>query len=286
MKKLLTSLVAGGLMAGATISLAAPSVEEVNADIQEFQGFFAKRFPEVSLEEYKDGVNALPVYAHRRANWELLMEFPPYEEFLDRGLAAWEAPLKDGSTLAQCVEGKPAGNQYPYMGEDGKVNTIEMDVIDCLVAAGEEKPKYTSPKLAELTMAYKSQANGEPVDIDYSSEAMREVYAKGREFYWTKRGQLNMACADCHVHNAGNRVRGDVLSAGLGHTTGFPVYRTKWAVANEKKAVGSIQRRYKGCNNNLRASAFKPGGPEYTALEVYETIMSSGVPLRVPAQRQ
>jgi len=115
---------------------------------------------------------------------------------------------------------------------------------------------------------------------------MRDVYEKGREFYWTKRGQLNMSCADCHVLNSGNSVRGDVLSAGLGHSTGFPVFRTKWSVQNPGKSLGSIQRRYKGCNNNIRASAFKPGGTEYTALEVYETIMSSGVPLTVPSNRQ
>ena len=126
----------------------------------------------------------------------------------------------------------------------------------------------------------------QPMKVDYSSEAMRGWYEKGRDFYWAKRGQLNLACADCHVHNSSNKMRGDVLSAGLGHGVGFPVYRTKWAVANSKKPLGTLHRRYKGCNQNIRAAPFKPGGNEYLALEAYEAIMNTGVPVSVPSQRQ
>ena len=52
---------------------------EVKADIDTFQGYFNKRFPDVALADYADGVNALPAYSERRANWELLMEFPPFD---------------------------------------------------------------------------------------------------------------------------------------------------------------------------------------------------------------
>ncbi len=67
-------LLFSGLFAGA-IKAGSGTVED---DIAAFQGYFIKQNPEVALEEYKDGVNALPQYAHRRANWEILMEFPPY----------------------------------------------------------------------------------------------------------------------------------------------------------------------------------------------------------------
>jgi sulfur-oxidizing protein SoxA len=286
MKKLITSLLAGSLMASAAISVAAPSVDEVKADIAEFQGFFAKRFPGVALEDYTDGVNVLPQYADRRANWEMLMDFPPYEEWVDKANEEWGTAFANGKTFESCFEGSPAGNEYPYVDDGGKLHTIAGDINACIVANGGEKEKYAGQKMARLTIAYKSQANGEPLNVDYSSEEMREWYAKGRDFFWAKRGQLNLSCADCHVHNAGNSVRGDVLSAALGHSTGFPVYRSKWGVNGGKKPLGTIQRRYKGCNSNIRAAAFKPGKEEYTALEVYEAIMSTGVPLQVPSQRQ
>lgn len=286
MKKLLSTIVAGGLIAASTLSFAAPSVDEVKSDIEEFQNFFKARFPDVALEDYTDGVNALPQYAERRANWELLMDFPPYEEYLDQGLEEWEVPLANGSSLQSCFEGKPGGNEYPFADGDGKLHTIEGDINACITAAGGEKEKYAGQKMSRLTIAFKSQANGEPMNVDYSSEAMRTWYEKGREFYWAKRGQLNFSCADCHVLNAGNKVRGDVLSAGLGHGVGFPVYRTKWGANNGKKPLGTIHRRYAGCNKQVRAVPFKKGGDEYLALEVYESIMNTGLPVSVPSQRQ
>ena len=287
MKKLITGLIASSLMASATISLAVPSADEVKADVEEFQAFYANRFSGVSLEDYTIGVNSLPQYAERRANWELLMEFPPYEEYVDMATEEWAEPLQNGTTLDACFEGKPAGNTYPYTDADGALHTVEGDINTCITANGGEKEKYTSQKMARLTIAYKSRANGEPMNVDYSSDEMRTWYEKGREFYWTKRGQLNLSCADCHVHNAGNKMRGDVLSAGLGHGTGFPVYRTKWAAKGSgKKPLGTLHRRYRGCNKNIRATPFKGGSDEYLGLEVYEAIMNTGVPLEVPSQRQ
>jgi sulfur-oxidizing protein SoxA len=286
MKKLITSLLAGSLMATAAIAVATPSVDEVKADIEKFQAYFAKSNPSVALEDYQDGVNVLPQYADRRANWEMLMDFPPYEEWVDKGNEEWDTPFGNGKTLSSCFADSPAGNEYPYVDGNGKLHTVEGDINSCIVANGGEKEKYDSQKMARLTIAFKSKSNGQPLNVDYSSEEMRDWYEKGRDFFWAKRGQLNFSCADCHVTNAGKSVRGDVLSAGLGHGTGFPVYRTKWGANGGKKPLGTIHRRYKGCNKQVRAASFKAGGDEYLGLEVYEAIMSTGVPLQVPGQRQ
>ncbi len=286
MKKLITSLVAGSLMAGSAMLVAAPSVDEVKADIETFQGYFLKKFPDVALEDYQDGVNSLPQYADRRANWEMQMDFPPYEEYVEQGQEEWDTPLPNGKTFDECFANSPGGNEYPYIDDDGKLHTIAGDINACIEANGGKKEKYAGQKMARLTIIYKQRANGKPMAVDYSSEEMRDWYAKGREFYWTRRGQLNLACADCHIKNAGNTMRGDVLSAGLGHGTGFPVYRTKWGRNAGKKPLGTVQRRYKGCNEQVRAASFKPGGEEYTSLEVYEAIMNTGVPVKVPSHRQ
>ena len=67
MKKLIP-----GLVMLLTASLSSAVYSSPVDDIAAFQGFFAERFKDVSLEQYKDGVNALPQYADRRGNWELL----------------------------------------------------------------------------------------------------------------------------------------------------------------------------------------------------------------------
>ncbi len=282
--KLLTAVGIAGLLCGASLATqAALSVDDIKADIAEFQGYFMKRFPDVPLEAYNDGVNVLPQYAHRRANWEIMMEFPPYETEMETAYEEWAAPFANGKSLDSCFTDKPAANTYPYWG-DGKVHTIVGDINACLEANGEKKLGTKRGKMARLVSAFKEGSNGEPIAVDLSDEGMRAVYEKGRQFYWAKRGQLNFSCANCHVQNAGNQIRGDVLSAGLGHTSGFPVYRTKWAQSG--KPWGTIHRRYGGCNKQVRAAPLKPQSAEYIALEVYEAVMNTGIPMKVPSQRQ
>jgi len=284
MKKLV-SLAVGMGMAVLTASTAqAISEAEIKNDIAEFQGFFLKRFPGVALEDYVDGVNALPQYAHRRANWELMMDFPPYEPEMEKAEEEWSAPFANGKGFDDC-DLAPA-NTYPvYDGASDDLRTLVADLNACLKANGEKPIKNVKRgKMARLIAHYKSQSNGQPMAVDFSAAGAQAWYEKGRQFYWAKRGQLNFSCADCHVTNSGSSVRGDVLSAGLGHGVGFPVYRTKWSMSG--KPWGTTHRRYGGCNKQVRASPFKAQGTEYKALEYYEAIMNTGVPLKVPSQRQ
>ncbi len=280
----IAALTVGIMFSGA--ALQAGVAPEVQKDIEDFQGYFMKRFPGIPLEAYNDGVNVLPQYDERRANWEILMEFPPYETDMETARELWAKPFKNGKTFADCFQNKPPATKYPYYDEARKeIRTIELDINECLSANGEEPIKNLKRgKMAMLVAAFREQFNGQQWAVDVEGKGAVEAYKKGRQFYWAKRGQLNFSCANCHVHNAGKKIRGDVLSAGLGHTTGFPVYRTKWAVAG--KPWGTVHRRYGGCNSQVRAKPLKPQSAEYRALEMYEAVMSTGVPLKVPSQRQ
>ena len=233
MKKLV-SLAVGMGMAVLTASTAqAISEAEINNDIAEFQGFFLKRFPGVALEDYVDGVNALPQYAHRRANWELMMDFPPYEPEMEKAEEEWSAPFANGKGFDDC-DLAPATTYPVYDGASDDLRTLVADLNACLKANGEKPIKNVKRgKMARLIAHYKSQFNGKPMAVDFSAAGAQAWYEKGRQFYWAKRGQLNFSCADCHVTNAGNSIRGDILSAGLGHGVGFPVYRTKWSMSGK-----------------------------------------------------
>ncbi len=284
MQKPVLMLFALTLLCGSSAMVWAVQDPKVKKEIAEYQAYFKKRFPTVGLSDYSDGVNALPQYAERRANWELLMEFPPYEADMDKARALWNKPMKSGKALASCFS-RPA-TKYPYYSNEAKeIRTIEMDLNDCLKKNGEEPIKNLKHgKVALLVAAFREQYNGQTWNVDVDSPGAVAAYEAGKKFYWTKRGQLNFSCANCHVHSAGNKLRGDVLSAGLGHTTGFPVYRTKWALKG--KPWGTVHRRYGGCNKQVRAKPFKPQSEQYRALEFYEAALSTGVPLKVPSQRQ
>ena len=260
-----------------------PTVEEIQADVREFQQFFRSRFANVALEAYNDGVYALPQYAQRRLTWELLGEFPAYESELVRGRKEWQKKLPDGSTLEQCFAGKPPPSNYPYFFA-GTVCTVVGDINQCLATSGAATLDGMSSKMARLEAAFKSPWNGQLMDIDYRDEKMRELYQKGRQFFWAKRGQMNLSCANCHVHNAGNQLRGDVLSAALGHTTGFPAYSTSWSLQGEP--MGTLHRQYARCNIRAGTAPLEAQSEEYIALEVYQGILNSGIPLKTPSQRQ
>jgi sulfur-oxidizing protein SoxA len=75
-------------------------------------------------------------------------------------------------------------------------------------------------------------------------------------------------------------IRADKLSPALGQPTHFPVYRSKWG------EMGTLHRRYVGCNRNIRAKPFKPQSDEYRALEYFHTYMSNGIAVNGPGARK
>ena len=283
-KKLLLMLAGLGIAFGAPMTALATPED----DLKEFQSYFKKKFPTVPLEAYNDGVNSLPQYADRVGNWELIMEFPPYEEDIEAGEELWNTPFKNGKTYASCFKngGKGLAVAYPYYDKESKkMRTIEGDINQCRVDNGEEPIKNLKHgEMAQLVIAFKRLSQGMPMAVKLDSPEAVEMYEKGKHFYWARRGQLNMSCATCHVQNAGNKIRGDVLSPALGHGTGFPVYRTKWSLAG--KPLGTIHRRYGGCNKQVRAKPLKPQSDSYVALELYQAYMNTGVPIKAPSQRQ
>ena len=278
------------MLAGLGIALGAPLTASATpeSDLKEFQDFFLKKFPTVPLEAYNDGVNALPQYADRVGNWELIMDFPPFEADIEKGEELWAKPFANGKTYASCFKngGKGLAVGYPfYDSATKKMRTIEADINECRVRNGEKPIKNMKHgEMAQLTIAFKRLSQGEKMAVKINSPEALAAYEKGKQFYWSRRGQLNLSCANCHVQNAGNKIRGDVLSPALGHGTGFPVYRTKWSLSN--KPLGTIHRRYGGCNKQVRAKPLKPQSDAYTALELYQAYMNTGVPIKAPSQRQ
>ncbi|MEJ2106432.1 MAG: sulfur oxidation c-type cytochrome SoxA [Acidiferrobacteraceae bacterium] len=274
MKKIATILITLGVVL--SVPLAAKA--DPKSDLKAFQGYFLKKFPGVKLSSFHDGVYALPQDKAARAQWEQIMVFPPYELELAKGKKFWEA-----NGLASCFRngGKGVAAHYPYWDKRAKeVRTIVNDINSCLVKKGKKAIKdLKKGTMAEVVAYMKSLSNGYKMKIDVSDPGMQAMYEYGKKFFWAKRGQLNFACADCHLHAAGNFIGGEVLGPALGHGTGFPVYRSKWG------NLGTLHRRYGGCNKQVRAKPFAAQSKEYKALEVYEMYMDTGIPIKAPSQR-
>ena len=276
MRKIIVALTALLLVCALPIAQASPA-----DDLAQFQDYFKKKFPEVPFEDFSNGVYA--INKDLRTQWEAIMQFPPYELGLADGKKIWETPFKNGKTFASCFKngGKNIAQHYPYWDVDTKqVRTLEVDINECLKRNGEAEYKdLEKGSMANVAAYLKSLSAGQKVDLDLSNPDAVAAYEKGKQFYWARRGQLNFACSTCHVDQVGKKLRGNIISPGLGHGVGWPAYRSDWG------DISTLHRRYIGCNKQVRAAPFKPQSPEYRDLELYETYMDTGLPLVAPSQR-
>ncbi len=277
MKKLLLITAAICVLGTPLVSQASP--EE---DLKAFRGYFMERFPNVPLEEFANGVYAIDMAS--REQWEAIEEFPPYEIAVEEGEEMFNTPFKNGKTYASCFRNGGIGvrSDYPYYDkEKGKVETLVSAINDCRTKNGEKPLKLKKGKITALSayMAYTTRGQIIDIKIPHDQRA-RDAYEVGKRGYYTRRGQLNMSCAHCHVDNSGNKIRADLLSPALGHLSHFPVYRSKWG------GMGTIHRRFAGCNKQVRALPFKAQSPQYSTLEYYLTYMSNGIPWNGPGARK
>lgn len=160
----------------------------------------------------------------------------------------------------------------------GKPETLENIINECRTERmGAEAWKWEAPEMVNMTALIGLQSRGMPIDVD-TDGPMKPIYEKGKELYYTRVGQLDMACANCHEDHWGKMIRADHLSQG--HINGFPVYRLKWG------GLGSSHRRFKGCMENIRATPFKRGSDEFIALELYVASRGEGLRVETPSVRQ
>jgi sulfur-oxidizing protein SoxA len=189
----------------------------------------------------------------------------------------------EGKACASCHQDAAdsmanVGATYPvYAPELGKPINIEQRINQCRTERmGAEPWKWESRELLAMTTYVKNQSYGKPVNVVLTDELM-PFYEKGEEFYNQRRGQLDMACANCHVDYAGGQLRANILTQG--QPNGFPTYRLKW------QKVGSLHRRFRGCNKQVRATPYKSGSDEYVNLELFLTHRANGLPVETPSVR-
>jgi len=279
MKKALTCIAIAASFIAAPIS---PTFASPADDLAAFQNFFKKRFAETPFEDYNNGVYSIDKAS--REQWESIEEFPPYEINVDNGEEAYGKAFANGKTYASCFgdDVSKIRAKYPHWDKDtGAVRTLEEDINACRATNGEKELKYKKGKIADLTAYIGYQARGQKINIEIPDDPKAlAAYESGKHFFYAKRGQLNLSCADCHIYYSGSKIRADLLSPALGHLSHFPVYRSKWG------GLGTPHRRYAGCNKQVRAKWFKAQGDEYKNLELFHTYMSNGLEYNGPGARK
>lgn len=195
--------------------------------------------------------------------------------FVDLGLEKWNAAIgANGESCAGCHEGpesmKGLRAVMPRVDEKtGKLMIMEDYVNTCVTERmGLEKWGTTSGDMKNMLALISMQSRGEIQNVAIDGPAA-EYWQKGKEIYYTRFGQLEMSCSNCHQDYAGYNIRSDHLSQG--QISGFPVYRLKDA------GLVSAQQRFVGCVRDTRAETFKAGSDEFKALELYVASRGNGL---------
>lgn len=155
---------------------------------------------------------------------------------------------------------------------------LEQRINLCQIEHQQQRPwRYESERLLALTLAVAHQSRGMPFSASINGPA-RPYFDQAREYYYQRRGQLNLSCAHCHEQNYGRMLRGDRLSQG--HSNGYPIYRLTW------QGVGSLHRRLRFCNEGVRANVLPYGDERYVALELFLAWRSQNLLIETPAVRR
>jgi len=203
--------------------------------------------------------------------------------FAERGEDRWYAA--EGAADQSCADchgdfDSMAGVRaiMPKVNEDGELWSLQNYINNCRTERmGADAWGWNSEPMKDVTSLISLQSRGMPVAVKIDGEAA-EYWEKGREMYYTRFGQLEMSCANCHEDNWGRMIRADHLSQGM--SNGFPTYRLKNA------SIVPLHQRFRGCIRDTRGESFAEGSQEFRELELYVASRGLGLPVEGVSVRQ
>ncbi len=204
--------------------------------------------------------------------------------FVDQAADLFEAvDGAAGESCASCHDGvesfKGLQVSMPKVdAETGKLVVMEDLINKCRTDRMEADAwKWSGGDMQGMVALIGLQSRGLPMNVAIDGDAA-PYWEQGKEMYYTRYGQLELSCANCHEDNWGNMIRADHLSQGM--INGFPTYRLKQA-----KLI-SRHNRFRGCIRDTRAETFAEGSDEFRALELYVASRGNGLSVETPAVRQ
>lgn len=197
------------------------------------------------------------------------------------GAEAYQKTHGTGSCKSCHGEKGMVGVATRYPRYDGEAQTL-LNLEGRINACRTEHQKlpalaYESQELLALTSFVAEQSRGMTTQVSISGGA-EPWFQAGEDYFFQRRGQLNLACHQCHDQSWGRMLRGDRLSQG--QPNAFPAYRLEW------QSLGSLHRRLQNCETGVRAEPQALGSRAYLGLELYLVWRSRGLALESPGVRR
>ena len=210
----------------------------------------------------------------------------PATLWIERGQALWAQPRGEANaSCAQChgeAEKSMRGvaSRYPrFDAKLGRVVNLDGRVNACVEQKQKAKPlAFESEELLALTALIAKQSRGVPIEGSIDAPATHALWEEGRQLYFTRIGQLNLACTNCHDASWGKTILSETVSQG--QPDGWPAYRLEW------QAMGSLERRLRACFFGVRAEMPAYGSHDFLALETYLAWRAKGLAMSAPGVRK
>jgi sulfur-oxidizing protein SoxA len=222
-------------------------------------------------------------YAFQSADTQTLQDDDfqnPGMLWVDQGAALFQAAAgASGKACADChADMQGVARSFPKRSPDtGQLMSLTQQIQHCRTTHQQAAPiSYESTPALALSAHIGYQSRGlpfSPVPADLAAEL-----ARGKAYYYQRKGQLNLGCQHCHEDSVGRMLRGDKISQGQGN--GYPIYRLEW------QSAGSLHRRLRSCDIGVRAQPRQIGSQTYTEVELFLRQRAGSLPLEVPAVRR
>ena len=240
-----------------------------------------KRFPGIPADEWSHGgasfapgVSVIPLGGENATN---------VNDILSIGKKAWERKFRDGRSLAACF---PNGGQriaatYPQV--DAKTNlvvTLEAAINACLQLHGEPPlPVDDSLTMGAVSAYLRSLSVGQKLNVRVSGPSAAAQYAAGRGWFSKRMGDQDLACASCHVLQAGQVREENGRSVGFSPAVGQVL---AWPRVEPGGKVRMLHHQFQRCMDRAGAVPFEFGSTELRQLEYFLAAVSTGLTMRAP----
>ncbi len=199
--------------------------------------------------------------------------------WVERGRELFGSGEKACSSCHQADTLAGAAAHYPqYDAAAGALLNLEARINRCRQSHQALPPlAYEAEELLALTAYVATLSQGQAITVAIGGAAA-PYFQQGRAYYFQRRGQLNLACNQCHDDHWGKQLRGDTISQG--QPNAWPAYRLEW------QTFGSLHRRIRDCDAGVRAEPQASGSEIYTSLELYLAWRARGLSLESPGIRR
>lgn len=205
--------------------------------------------------------------------------------WVERGSKLWSTPAgKSNQSCASChqdaaVNMRGVAATYPRLdARTGELLNIEARINQCRGERQQAAPfPHESGELLSITAYVIRQSISSRINVVIDGAA-RKSFEAGRDLYYRRVGQMNLACAQCHEANWGKTLFAERISQG--HPNAYPAYRMEW------QGMGSLERRMRACLSGVRAEMLPYGAREYRELALYLAWRAQGLPVETPGVRR